>query len=77
MQVTSFCSQGVSSVYVSGEVVDSAILGGVCDGRYQLIFFTPEMIINKKRWRRLFGGDIYAKRLKAFIVDEAHCVKKW
>ena len=49
----------------------------MCRGEYQLVFFTPEMIINNKRWRKVIEGDVYTKRLKAFVVDGAHCVKKW
>lgn len=46
-------------------------------GEYQLVFFTPELLITKPRWRELLSGDIYKSRIRAFIVDEAHCVKKW
>ncbi len=56
---------------------DSTILSGVEKGNYQLVFFTPEMIVNSKRWRRVMQGSLYAERLKAFVVDEVHCVKKW
>ena len=24
----------------------------------------------------MLEGDVYAERLKAFVIDEAHCVKK-
>ncbi|XP_064395283.1 ATP-dependent DNA helicase RecQ-like [Halichondria panicea] len=56
---------------------DAATMDAIFHGKYQLVFFTPEMIISKKHWRRLLGGDVYANRLKALIIDEAHCVKKW
>ena len=46
-------------------------------GDYQLVFFTPEMLLNKKKWRKMLLGDVYASRLRAFAVDEAHTVKKW
>ena len=25
----------------------------------------------------MIEGDVYAARMKAFMIDEAHCVKKW
>ena len=40
------------------------------------MFFTPEVIIGTRRWRKMLEGDVYAERLKAFVIDEAHCVKK-
>ena len=74
MQVVFFSSLGLSSALVSGENVDIKVQDG---GAYQLIFFTPEMIIGNRKWRKLLEGDVYANRLKAFVIDEAHCVKKW
>jgi len=58
--------KGLCTTYVSGEVDDASMLDNVCKGMYQLVFFTPEMIINCRKWRK-----------KAFVIDEAHCVKKW
>ena len=25
----------------------------------------------------MLTGDLYSERLKAFVIDEARCVKKW
>jgi superfamily II DNA helicase RecQ len=41
------------------------------------VFFSPEIIIDSKSWRKVLLGPIYEKRLKALVVDEAHTVKKW
>ena len=46
----------------------------VSQGNFQLVFFTPEMLIGSKRWRNMLTGDLYSE---AFVIDEAHCVKKW
>ena len=50
---------------------------GVLMEEYQLILFTPEMLIEVKRWRKMLLEDVYSSRLRAFVVDEAHTVKKW
>ena len=55
---------------MTGEVTDRTILDGVAWG------LTPNMLITNKRWRRVIESDAYAERLKAFVIDEAHCVKK-
>ena len=72
-----YSSKGLSSTYISGEVADDTLFTQVSQGIYQLIFFTPEMIINKGKSREMLESDLYAERLKAFVVDEAHCIKKW
>ena len=46
-------------------------------GAFQLVFFTPELLIENNRWRKVLMSDVYATRLKAFVVDEAHTVSKW
>ena len=49
----------------------------VLKGDYQLIYFTPEQLILNKTWRKMLLSDVYQTRLRAFVVDEAHCIKKW
>lgn len=43
---------------MSGEVTDRTILDGVAWGLYQLVFFTPEMLITNKRWRRVIESEV-------------------
>ncbi len=49
----------------------------VLDGKYQLVFFTPECVIDQKTWREALRGKIFQERLRALVIDEAHTVKKW
>ena len=44
---------------------------------YQLLYITPELLIGRSEWRKLLLGDVYRNQLVAFIVDEAHTVKKF
>ena len=50
---------------------------GVLKGHYQLVYVTPELLLESSMWRKMLTGDVYKKRLVAFVVDEAHTVKKW
>ena len=50
---------------------------GVLSGAYQLVFFSPEAVLNQKKWRYLLRQEPYISDLMALVVDEAHCVKKW
>ena len=49
------------------------------EGKYQLVFFSPEVIrLCNRKWRKVLGGEVYySERLKGSIIDEAHCVKRW
>ena len=35
------------------------------------------MQLEVRKWRELFIKSCFKKRVKALVVDEAHCVKKW
>ena len=50
---------------------------GVERGEYSHIYFTPEMLLEVRKWRELFLKSCFKSRVKALVVDEAHCVKKW
>jgi ATP-dependent DNA helicase RecQ len=76
-KVESFRKRGLKVAYVTGEDGNEEMKRGVHAGRFQLVFFTPELLINNKRWRRMLSGATYSDRLKGFIVDGAHCVVKW
>ena len=53
------------------------VKAGVFKGEYSLfVFFTPELLLLRK-WRDLFHSKPYMSRVRAFVVDEAHTVKKW
>ena len=45
-------------------------------GEHGLIFFTPELLL-ERRWRDVLHSKPYDQRVRAFVVDEAHTVKKW
>ena len=62
--------------YVTGEEGNEE-KKGMHVGWYQLVFFTPELLIDSKHWRKMLSSAIYSRRLTGFVVDEAHCVAKW
>ena len=53
----------------------AAVKSGIFKGEYSLIFFTPELLLQERRWRDLLNSKIYVHTLTGFVVDEAHCVK--
>ncbi len=46
-------------------------------GGYQLLYTTPETLINSPSWREMIRSDIYTTNLVAYVVDEAHCIDEW
>ena len=76
-QVESFGLKGLRAAYVSGETqVNPEVVRGVVDGNFQLIFFSPEMLLSR-RWRRVLLSEPFQSHLVGLVVDEAHCVKSW
>lgn len=75
-QVASFTSRGLSSIYI-GEVNSEEKVARVHEGKYQVIFFSPELLLNDEVWRDMLQSSMYRENLVGLIIDEAHCVKKW
>ncbi len=72
-----FNSQGISAALMSGAEENIEVKKGVREGNYDVVFFTPELLIGSKRWRSVLTSEMYTQRLKGLVIDEAHCVSKW
>ena len=72
-QVANLKAKGVEAVYV-GERCD---MNGVYEGRYPILFISPEALLTDNKWRDILLSQVYQHHLMAVVVDEAHCVKKW
>ncbi len=75
MQVASLSQRGLSVAAINSNTSED-VKQGVYNGKYSLVFFTPELLLQERRWRELITSSVYMQRIKAFIVDEAHCAKK-
>ena len=74
-QYGKFTKMGLSCTFLSQfhqQHVDEIRQGAV-----QLIFVTPELLLNNFQWRELLLSDVYTSNLVCIAVDEAHCVTKW
>ena len=77
-QVDSLTSKGVSSIYVTKNMDNSdQVERRLYEGRYQVMFFSPEAIVCDDTWRDMVQSKVYRDNLVAFVIDEAHLVKKW
>lgn len=75
-QVASFTAKGIAAVHVC-ERLSKQDKAAVQQGEYRIIFISPETLFASLEWRNLLCTDLYRQNLVAFVVDEAHCVKKW
>ncbi len=43
----------IKACYISGEKDNESVKKDVVKGRYQILYFTPEMILSNRRWREI------------------------
>ena len=75
-QVSHLEDKQLPAVHVTsavGESTEDAIL----EGKYRVVYFSPEQLLCRSKWREMLQSEVYQKNLVAFVVDEAHCVKQW
>ena len=67
--------RGVKAVFY-GEA-DEDTRGCITEGRYQLVFMTPESLLTDEEWEDTLSCSHYQEHLIGVAVDQTHCVKKW
>ncbi|XP_035691319.1 ATP-dependent DNA helicase Q-like SIM [Branchiostoma floridae] len=76
-QVERLQRRGISAAYIGETQKDPEIKRGVVEGKYSLVFASPEALLNSKTWRGMLTSSTYREKLVAMTVDEAHCVTTW
>ena len=56
---------------------DPAVISRVLKGNVQLLYISPENLLNNPRFRSMLLTSKYKEHLVAEVVDEAHRVKTW
>ena len=79
MQAHSLSAASSLSVgYIYSDEDDSmSMKSGVEQGKYQLIFFTPESLLKRKKYRNIIRSNHYQARIIGLAIDEVHTIKKW
>ena len=75
-QVRRMAERDMTAVYV-GDIDADETVADVCGGQYQLVYMSPEALLTNMTWRDMLLSPVFQQNLVAFVVDEAHCVKKW
>ncbi|XP_038047154.1 Werner syndrome ATP-dependent helicase-like [Patiria miniata] len=74
-QVERWSSRGVTcAAIMRADEIDDATKEEITEGKFQLIFSSPEAILRHKWWS---AAKRWANRLTAVVIDEAHCMTKW
>ena len=76
-QIKCFQGKGINVEFVGEDWVNDDVMKAVLLGKVQLVYITPEKILNNYLFRNMLCGAQYQDMLKALIVDEAHCIKLW
>ena len=76
-QRAKFAFAGMSTEFIGEAQSDSDVVKKVTAGEVQLVYVSPESIIDNPRFRNMLLSSRYRSNLVALVVDEAHCVKTW
>ena len=76
-QKEKFSKMGIRTDFISEAHHDLDTVKGVIEGTSQLIFISPESLLDNVQWRDVLLTDVYQNNLVCIAIDEAHCVSKW
>ena len=77
-QVAAITALGLTAAMVSDkESTPLALRVGIKKGNFQIVLISPEALFVSTEWRSMLASNVYRDNLVGFVVDEAHCVKKW
>ena len=76
-QKRSFKHRGITVEFVGEAQNDENAAMSVLKGEIQLVYISPESILNNKKFRNMLQKSVYQERLVALVVDEAHCIQMW
>ena len=72
-QVRVMSQRNVTTVYAC----ETDVTEDIKNGKFQLVFVSPETLLNGDRWHDALLGPVFQQNLVGIAIDEAHCVKTW
>ena len=76
-QQTKYSHLGLITEFIGEAQPDKGVKEKVINGEVQLVYITPESMIETSRYRDMLLSPPYQEKLVALVIDEAHCVKTW
>lgn len=76
-QQQKFVAKGIKAEFVGEAQTDPAVVNRVLRGDLQLLYISPENLLNNKTYHSMLLSSTYTNTLVALAIDEAHCIKTW
>ena len=76
-QKEKFLQRGLKVEFVGEAQSSESAATAVLSGDIQLVYISPESLLLNRKYRNMLTEAPYQAKLRAFVVDEAHCVKFW
>ena len=76
-QVARFEKQGITAAFCGSKQTNIDIYKAIRAGKVQLVFIMPEALVDNSYHRSMLAENCFQENMRAFIVDEAHCIKTW
>ena len=76
-QVAAITAMGISATVITDKHTKTTAKQSIMNGEYQIILISPEALVGGMEWRSMLATDLYLKNLVAFVIHEAHCIKRW
>jgi ATP-dependent DNA helicase RecQ len=77
-QVDTLLANGVPAAFYNSSLSSdqkSSVLAGVREGRYRLLYVSPERLVGEAS--ESFRGIIPPDHIRFVAIDEAHCISQW
>ena len=72
-QHSKFLSLGLSTEFVGEIQTDKSVIRKVLNGEVQLVYITPENVIDIPMYRNMLVSEKYKENLVALVIYEAQC----
>jgi bloom syndrome protein len=76
-QKAKFSLKGISTEFLGEDQMDQNVIKNVLMGNVQLVYISPECVMNNIMYRNMILSPTYNEKLVALVIDEVHCVKSW
>lgn len=76
-QRSKFIMRGIATEFVGELQQDVDAMECVKSWKIQLLFISPESLLNNPQWREMLISPVYQTNLVALVVDKAHCIIQW